>query len=221
MVPVAAGLPVRAARLFAVPVRLVPVRLVPARLAPVPLAFASDPRRAIELAGESSWTTHGAESAADACRYAAGLLLGALAGVAKTELLDGVYEPFPGAWTEQPLGPEIERVTAGSFREREPPEIRGSGYVVECLEAALWALDRSSSFREGCLLAVNLGDDADTTGAVFGQLAGALYCAHGIPSHSAGRTLGSAGGWGKRGRMNGRGKATGANGAPSWPRGGC
>ena len=73
----------------------------------------------------------------------------------------------------------------GSFRRRDPPDppdVRGGGYVVETLEAALWAFDRSSSFREGALLAVNLGDDADTTGAVFGQLAGAFYGEREIPA---------------------------------------
>jgi ADP-ribosylglycohydrolase len=152
------------------------------RLAPVPLAFASDPRRAIELAGESSWTTHGAQSAADACSYAAALVVGALQGASKQELLTPLYTPVQDLWDERLLVPEIHLVAAGSFREREPPAIRGGGYVVECLEAALWALDRSSSFREGCLLAVNLGDDADTTGAVFGQLAGAIYGVGGIPT---------------------------------------
>jgi ADP-ribosyl-[dinitrogen reductase] hydrolase len=53
---------------------------------------------------------------------------------------------------------------------------------VRSLEAALWAFYRSDSFRSGCLLAVNLGDDADTTGAVFGQLAGAYYGEESIPS---------------------------------------
>lgn len=151
------------------------------RVAPVPLAFAADPARAVELAGESSWTTHGAPAAADACRYAAGLIVGTLAGTSKDELLGPAYAPAADLWAEHPLAPEIETIAAGSFRRREPPQIRGGGYVVHCLEAALWALDRSSSFREGCLLAVNLGDDADTTGAVFGQLAGALYGAAGIP----------------------------------------
>jgi hypothetical protein len=77
---------------------------------------------------------------------------------------------------------EIAAVARGSFRRREPPEIRGSGYVVESLEAALWALSRTDSFRDGALAAVNLGDDADTTGAVYGQLAGALYGEDGIPA---------------------------------------
>jgi len=57
----------------------------------------------------------------------------------------------------------------------------GSGYVVKSLEAALWAFSRSSNFREGCLLAVNLGNDADTTGAIYGQLAGAYYGVEGFP----------------------------------------
>lgn len=49
------------------------------------------------------------------------------------------------------------------------------------MEAALWAFHRSRDFREGALLAVNLGDDADTTGAVYGQIAGAFYGYDGIP----------------------------------------
>ena len=76
---------------------------------------------------------------------------------------------------------EINEIAMGSFKHREPPEIKGTGYVVKSLEAALWAFYHSHSFREGCLLAVNLGDDADTTGAVYGQLAGAYYGEQGIP----------------------------------------
>lgn len=58
---------------------------------------------------------------------------------------------------------------------------RGTGYVVESLEAALWAFHNSENFHDGALLDVNLGDDADTTGAAFGQLAGAYYGEEGIP----------------------------------------
>ena len=79
------------------------------------------------------------------------------------------------------MASKLAAVAAGSFKRRDPPEIRGSGYVVASLEAALWAFHRSASFRDGALLAVNLGDDADTTGAVYGQLAGAFYGESGIP----------------------------------------
>jgi ADP-ribosyl-[dinitrogen reductase] hydrolase len=150
------------------------------RLAPVPLAFARRPSEAIERSGESSRTTHGA-AAVDACRYLGGLIVGALRSASKAELLADHYSPLAGYWEAHPLAPEIAAVAAGSFKRRHPPEIRGTGYVVQSLEAALWAFDQSQSFREGCLLAVNLGDDADTTGAVYGQLAGAFYGAPGIP----------------------------------------
>lgn len=48
--------------------------------------------------------------------------------------------------------------------------IRNDGYVVRTLEAALWAFGRSTSFEEGCLMVVNLGGDADTVAAVYGQV---------------------------------------------------
>lgn len=151
------------------------------RLAPVPLCYASNPREAIEKSGESSRTTHGAPTAIDACRYLGALIVGALNGHNKEHLLSPHYSSIPDSWKEHPLAPEIDEIAAGSFKHRNPPEIRGSGYVVKSLEAALWAFYQSSSFREGCLLAVNLGDDADTTGAVYGQLAGAFYGEQGIP----------------------------------------
>jgi ADP-ribosyl-[dinitrogen reductase] hydrolase len=151
------------------------------RLAPVPLFFARDPKQAISMSGMSSRTTHGAQTAVDACRYLGALILGALQGVRKEELLSDHYCPVPGYWKGHPLCPEITAIASGSFKEKEPPEIKGSGYVVESLEAALWAFYNSSSFKEGCLLAVNLGDDADTTGAVYGQLAGAYYGVEAIP----------------------------------------
>ena len=151
------------------------------RLAPVPLHFANDPKEAIERSGESSRTTHGARTAVDACRYMGALILGAVNGVSKEDLLSPHYSPVPRYWDEHPLTSEIDEIACGSFRHREPPEIESTGYVVKSLEAALWAFHRGGSFQEGCLMAVNLGDDADTTGAVYGQLAGAYYGEESIP----------------------------------------
>jgi ADP-ribosylglycohydrolase len=151
------------------------------RLAPVPLFFAQNPKQAIEKSADSSRTTHGAATAVDACRYLAALLVGTVNGVSREELLSSHYSPIPGYWEENPLVEEIDQIASGSFKHREPPEIKGTGYVVKSLEAALWAFHRSHSFEQGCLLAVNLGNDADTTGAVYGQLAGAFYGEQGIP----------------------------------------
>ena len=75
----------------------------------------------------------------------------------------------------------VAAVASGTFRDLQPPAIKGSGYVVKCLEAALWAFHGAPDFREAVLRAVNLGDDADTTGAVCGQLAGAIWGESGIP----------------------------------------
>lgn len=151
------------------------------RLAPVPLYYADRPEDAVYYSGESSKTTHGAATAVDACRYLGGLIAGAVAGVSKEELLSAGYAPVRGLWEKHPLGAEINAVAAGSFKVKQPPAIKGSGHVVKSLEAALWAFYNSDTFRDGALLAVNLGDDADTTGAVYGQLAGAFYGVSGIP----------------------------------------
>lgn len=122
------------------------------RLAPVPMAFAADPRLAVERSAESSRTTHGAAEAVDACRYFGALLAGALDGAGKAELVARRYQPAPGYWDERPLVGTVDDVACGSFRERQPPEIRGTGHAVRSLEAALWAFHHSSDFREGCLL---------------------------------------------------------------------
>ena len=81
------------------------------------------------------------------------------------------------------LSGNVTRVAFGSFRIFSPPQIRGSGYVVDSLEAALWAFHNTDNFADGARMAVNLGDDADTTGAVYGQIAGAYYGQRGIPPH--------------------------------------
>jgi len=151
------------------------------RLAPVPLFFSQRPEEAIAMAADSSRTTHGAIAALDACRYAAGLIVGILQNRSKEEVLSPGFCPVPGLWQREPLAPAIDEIAAGSFRRKAPPEIKASGYVVKTLEAALWAFHQARDFRHGALLAVNLGDDADTVGAVFGQIAGAYYGESEIP----------------------------------------
>lgn len=151
------------------------------RLAPVPMFYARQPLQAIQKSAESSRTTHGSPAAVDACRYMGALICGALAGASKDALLSSRYTSVPDYWKQFPLVGEIDEIACGSFKSRQPPEIKGTAYVVKSLEAALWAFFRSDSFRAGCLLAVNLGDDADTTAAIYGQLAGAFYGLEGIP----------------------------------------
>ena len=152
------------------------------RLAPVAMFYARHPRIAIERSAQSSRTTHATRNAVDACAYFGGLLVGALNGASKEELLSERYAPIPGHWTEHSLSKGIDEVACGSFKQRNPPEIQGTGYVVRSMEAALWAFYHSENFREGCLMAANLGEDADTTAAIYGQLAGAYYGVLDIPA---------------------------------------
>ena len=86
-----------------------------------------------------------------------------------------------GLWERNPLSPKVAAVAGGSFKHKDPHEIRGTGYVVDTLEAALWAFHHTGDFREGALRVVNLGEDADTTGAIYGQIAGACYGVEDIP----------------------------------------
>ena len=147
------------------------------RLAPVPLRWHRSPEFAMEKAGESSRTTHGAASAVDGCRYFTALIVGALSGASKQTLLSTRYSPVADYWKRAPLISEIDQIAAGTFKTKKAIEIQSTGYVVHTLEAALWAFHSSNSFEQGCRLAVNLGGDADTCGAVYGQIAGAF----GIP----------------------------------------
>jgi len=152
------------------------------RLAPIPMAYRVDPDRAIRLAVESSRLTHNHPDAQDACRYLAALTLGALGGASKTDLLQPFFAPAENIWHDSPLTDPMADLARGSYREKEQDDIHPSAHAVSCLEAALWAFASTETYQEGLLLVVNMGDDSDTTGAVYGQLAGAFYGYAAIPS---------------------------------------
>jgi ADP-ribosyl-[dinitrogen reductase] hydrolase len=145
------------------------------RLAPVPIFVGGDLPETIRLARESSRTTHGAQECLDACHVLGVLLHYLLGGMKKEDALERLK-------SESVTSPAIRAVLDGSYREKPEEKIRASGYVVHTLEAALWSSHRTSSFRDAILTAVNLGEDADTTGAVCGQIAGACYGTDGIPA---------------------------------------
>ena len=155
------------------------------RLAPVPIRYAAlfpdDLERLWCYLVESSLPTHASRQCLTACGYFGLVLCGLIHGQDRQEVLAPDWEPLRRIGRMQALHPEVEEVAAGSFRSKQPPEIVGSGYVVKSLEAALWAFHDAKDFREAVLRAVNLGDDADTTGAVCGQLAGAFWGESGIP----------------------------------------
>ncbi|HEY53948.1 MAG TPA: ADP-ribosylglycohydrolase family protein [Caldilineae bacterium] len=148
------------------------------RLAPVPMFYADDLRQVVHYAGESSRTTHGAQEAVDASRLFGAMIALALQGEAKVEVL---FEGHRSLFPANDLAPAIRDIAEGGYRAKGRDEIKGSGYVVRSLEAALWCFWQTDSYQNAVLLAANLGDDADTTAAVCGQIAGAYYGVGSIP----------------------------------------
>jgi ADP-ribosyl-[dinitrogen reductase] hydrolase len=155
------------------------------RLAPLPIRYATlYPNRLDELsrlAEESSLPTHASAQCRSACRYLATVLAALIRGEDRSAVLAPHWKALRHLNDIQPLHPLIQEVAQGSFRHRQPPVIQGTGWVVKSLEAALWAFHDASGIEEAVLRAVNLGDDADTTGAICGQLAGAYWGESNIP----------------------------------------
>lgn len=145
------------------------------RLAAVPIRWHADTAEAASRSGESSRTTHSAARPVDACRVMGAAIAALITGAKFDEVVD------PTFWRGDDLHPEIATIVAGSWRDKEPPAIRGTGYCVDALEAAFWAVAGANDFRSAVLRAANLGDDADTTAAIAGQLAGARWGASTIP----------------------------------------
>ncbi|UJR10895.1 hypothetical protein I4U23_015083 [Adineta vaga] len=149
------------------------------RLCPVPLFFYRHPVYAVEFSGISGRITHGDIIAYDACRYYGALIVAALAGESKSDLLDSDFYVKHQAWfNNKPLHKSVMQVIEGSYKKRRGYDdgIRGTGFIINALEAALWAFwVDENCFEKGVLAAVNLGDITTTTAAVYGQLAGAYY----------------------------------------------
>ncbi|GGE21438.1 hypothetical protein GCM10011529_30080 [Polymorphobacter glacialis] len=142
------------------------------RLSPVAIRFFKDRPRLRDVAARQSRTTHAAPEAVDACVAFADALADAIEGRPRTEVMRSRGDGMSGS---------IATIMAGSWRGRARPKVKASGYVAHSLEASMWSVGRAGSYQEAVLLAANLGDDADTTAAITGQLAGALYGVTGIP----------------------------------------
>ena len=143
------------------------------RLAPAALAGKGDAAQTADLARAQSGVTHAAPECLDAADVLGRVLAAGIEGRGRDALDAGAAAK---------LGtPKVKAVAGGAWRGKARGAIRSSGYVVDTLEAALWSVGGSASFEEAVLKAVNLGDDADTVGAVTGQIAGALWGYAGIP----------------------------------------
>jgi ADP-ribosyl-[dinitrogen reductase] hydrolase len=152
------------------------------RIAPVILFYFNDIRNTILYAGESSKTTHGAVEAVAACYYFAAIMHAVISGVNKDIIISGAYEPFDCAWNDFPLTNSVLKIQRGNYLNKSLEELSPTGYVIDTLEAALWCFSKTDNFKKGIILAANLGGDADTIAAVYGQIAGAYYGEPDIPA---------------------------------------
>ncbi len=143
------------------------------RLAPVAMYYADSEPDTLLFCGESTRTTHAAREAIECSRLFGLQLRAALLGRSKAEIVS-VACPEPLSVAVQAIA---DRVYMGKSRD----QVRGSGYCVASLEAALWCFTQTDSFADAILMAANLGDDADTTAAICGQISGAFYGVGAIP----------------------------------------
>lgn len=143
------------------------------RLAPIVLYFYPDLVSVQHFAVESSRTTHAAPEALDCSRLLAFALARGLAGATKREMLDTASLNLHT--------PKVAALAEGSYLQKSESDIAGTGYAVASLEAAFWCFMNTDSFESAVLKAANLGDDADTSAAIVGQLAGIHYGIAAIP----------------------------------------
>lgn len=142
------------------------------RLAPVAIRWWRNPCVAEEVARRQSCVTHAATEAVEGCVLLLRAILAAISSQSGCEIRVSQERDWPCS---------LQRIATREWSSKAVSEIASTGYVIDTLEAALWSVYRTSSFRDAILTAVNLGHDADTVGAVTGQIAGALYGASGIP----------------------------------------
>jgi ADP-ribosyl-[dinitrogen reductase] hydrolase len=144
------------------------------RLAPAVMFAFPDAAEIERCAVDSTRTTHGAPEAIDCSRLFAHIIANALAGDVKADVLNAAQLRFSS--------PAVTELASGAYLNKTENDIAGTGYCVASLEAALWCFHQTDSFESAVLRAANLGDDADTTAAIVGQIAGAHYGKSGIPA---------------------------------------
>ena len=147
------------------------------RIAPVAMYYFADISTAVSKAAESARVTAQAPVVLDCVRLMTAMVHLALSGRDKAAVL----KPPRDLWDTVTTRPEVRALADGAYAHRMPPDITGGGGIFQALEAALWAFHRAETFREGALLAANLGRDSDVVASAYGQIAGAYHGVSAIP----------------------------------------
>ncbi|HPF41231.1 MAG TPA: ADP-ribosylglycohydrolase family protein [Phycisphaerae bacterium] len=154
------------------------------RILPIAIYFAHDSaERRRECAMMASCLTHGHIRSQLACAFYSEVAARLLRDEDYAEALSATQRMFRAIIDERHLEEAISfhPILDADLPDHDPGEISGSGYVLHCLRASLWCVARSQSYEEATLMAVNLGDDTDTTAAVTGGLAALKFGADSVP----------------------------------------
>ena len=152
------------------------------RIAPIPIAYRYNDgevekfNKLIEYAKLSSMTTHGEQRCIEACIAYSIILNKAINNKSKEDIL--TFNEEEKSYLHHP---DILKVINGSYKIKNRDQIESSGFVIDTLEAALWAFYNTDNFRDSIILSANLARDADTIAAICGQLSGAFYSLENIP----------------------------------------
>jgi len=127
------------------------------RISPTAMYYLDDKDAALVVAENQSMTTHASPLCIEYSKYMV------------SDLIDFYNDKTP------------QEIWNNDMVDKPRNDVKSTGFVVDTYDAAKWAVQNTDNFKDAVLLAVNLGDDADTVGAVTGQLAGAIYGLDSIP----------------------------------------
>jgi ADP-ribosyl-[dinitrogen reductase] hydrolase len=147
------------------------------RIAPSVMFYLPFKEQALEFASDSVRTTCQAPTVLKVCKLFAAMLHAALEGQPKAQVLAPPWD-LP----EDKPRSRIRGLIESRYRTKDPTQIHAGDHILEVLELALWAFDRTKNFAEGALLVANSGENSDVAGAAYGQLAGAYYGIESIPA---------------------------------------
>lgn len=134
----------------------------------------------VRMIVDASSLTHAHSISTDGCIIYAYVLRALLENPSRESIYNGLnaasYDVYHHPDTH------YKRILEQDISKMDKDNIKSTGYVVSSLEAAIWCLLTTNSYKECVLQAVNLGGDTDTIAAIAGSLAGALYGFDSIPT---------------------------------------
>lgn len=160
------------------------------RLAPIPMYFQGNTGEVLKKCAQQSRMTHPSPQSIQCSMFMGAIINKILSGERdkkKILLFDNLFTNQEKELYNQIVGDYnaggdfMESMKKMEYTTRTHEQMSGDGYCISTLMSALWAFERTDNFKDGLKLVVSLGDDTDTTGAVYGQIAGAYYGLENIP----------------------------------------